>query len=195
VVVLRQDKEKKPRFQVLPTLSLILSAIALSISTRVAYIQYWPHNEVVARAINFSFMPGNGNTDPDISVDVAVVNRGNQAEIIRGLVLSYSYSNTLRADTQAFKELNQRIEKGGKEVFRLKPHRDSVCVDHPVTISVGVVAIGPDLSDIESIWPLYKGLFSSDGRGGGGSYLPSAEDKVHVVSNERLPHQHPFQFW
>ena len=78
-------KSEKKRFSWTQFLiSTLIAIIGVGVSAWVAYIQNREHHDLVARVLKATFVttPMN-NGYPELYVDIGLINRGNQAEIIR----------------------------------------------------------------------------------------------------------------
>ena len=133
---------------------------------------------------------------PELYVEVALINRGTQAEIVRELHLHWSDGEVPNQGGYVLTHvLNQRIEKGDKQVVRASITNFMMFDEKQKWLRVGVVGIAPDATDIESLWPILSGNFATNGRGGGFSYHSNMNQLVQVISNKRLAHQKDNDRW
>ena len=132
-----------------------------------------------------------GMSDDDTNgfayVDLALINNGNQSEIIRRVTLYYYDAEDANGGGLSPHILNTQLTRGDKQVVHLVLDRKAVFTGKDVWLKVGVTAIAPDAEDIESKWLVAKFTLAPDGNGG--QWSPYPTNSVQVISNERLPHQ------
>ncbi len=147
-----------------------------------------PHHDVIARVLRANFVL-RGYSPEDTNglayVDLALINNGNQSEIIR--YVTFYYNDGSGGTINDPRIINLQLPKGDKQVLHLVLTRRFVFTGKDVEVDVGVTAIGPDAEDIESKWSVTKFSLAPDGNGGSMSRPPA--NAVKVISNERLPHQ------
>jgi hypothetical protein len=169
----------------------MMSARAAMTNADWASYQRNPNHDVVARVLkvgvvlrDYSYEDTNGFA----YVDLALINNGNQSEVIRRVTLYYA--ETEAADDGAFSPriLNSLLAKGEKQVLHLVLDR-SAFRNKDFWLKVGVTAIAPNAEDIESKWLVARLNLASDGNGGSRSEYPT--NAIRVISNERLHHQKP----
>jgi len=170
--------------------SLISASMARTNADWISY-QRNPQHDVLAKVLRLGVVMrdySREDTNGFAYVDLALINNGNQTEIIRRVTLYYAESE--KADDGPFSPriLNSQLTKGDKQVLHLLLDR-SAFSNKDFWLKLGVTAIGPDAEDIESKWLVAKLNLASDGNGGSHSEYPT--NAIRVISNERLPHQRP----
>lgn len=186
-VVVLPAKEKK-KFSVLSVIPIVISCIALSVSITVAYLQNRVHHDLAARVVRATLSILEQPTE--LYVETAVVNRGNQSEIIREIRLLVSDDEKMQGGATIFRwVLNQRIEKGDKQVFKHSITNFHSFEGKSKWMNIEVVAIAPDLRDITCVWPVMSFNVATNGQGGGQSEHPDSSQSVQIISDKRLPHQ------
>jgi hypothetical protein len=169
----------------------IISASAAKTNADWASYQRNPNHDVVARVLKLGVVLRDyspEDTNGFAYVDLALINNGNQTEIIRRV--TFYYAENEMADDGPFspRVLNSQLVKGDKQVLHLLLDR-SAFKNKNFWLKVGVTAIGPNAEDLESKWLVAKLSLASDGNGGTYSEYPT--NAIRVISNERLPHQRP----
>jgi len=172
-------------------ITTLISIAALFVAFWFPYLDKRENHELVARALDPQFQPGTNSNDAVFYVELALINRGNQSEIVRAVNLSLSDLNDSRSSQMAVfpHKLNQRIERGDRHVVRVSISDFRAFESKPKLLTVSVIAMAPDGTDIESSWPVLVCDIATDGRGGMRSPHTNAAQLVTVVSSERLPHQ------
>lgn len=172
----------------------ISASAAMTNADWVSY-QRTPHHDVLARVLRVGTVP-RGFSEEDTNglayVDLALINNGNQSEIIRRVTLYYD-ENESDGGIVSPQILNSQLPKGDKQVLHLVLDRKSAFTGNYLFLKVGVTAIAPDAEDIESKWIVAKMNLATDGNGSWVS--PYTAKAIQVISNQRLPHQretHPF---
>jgi hypothetical protein len=122
-------------------------------------------------------------------LDLALVNRGNQTEIIRsGFLLSSTNRDNLDSRF-SFVALNEQLPKGEKKVVRLVD-RISTFDGTRKWLGVGVTVIDSDANDVETVWPITEINISTDGQGAWMSgFEPETTPRMQILSNSLQPHQ------
>ena len=146
-------------------------------------------HDLVATMLKMRWMVG----EKELSFDLVLINRGNQNEIVRELLSTYSDSESANNAPWIAAETNLVITPGEKKVIRIVASPPHIFTSKPVWIGVGVVAIGPDAADIQSDWKIARAELATNYQGGGFSYVTNAFDVVPIVSDKRLPHQREAQ--
>jgi hypothetical protein len=170
-----------------------LSASAALTNADWAAYQRNPDHNVIARVLRIqTVLRGWSSEDTNgfAYVDLALINNGNQSEIIRRVRLYFFDSADATGGPYSTRILNTLLPKGEKQVLHLVI--DRMALTNRVWLKIGVTAVAPDASDIESTWPVARISMSPDGNGGNFSESPS--EPIRVISNERLPHQKDVRF-
>jgi hypothetical protein len=168
-----------------------LSAKAALTNADWASYQRNPHHELVARVLKVGlYLRGWGpsdNTNGVAFIDVALINNGNQSEILRRATLYYADSTNENRTQETYQLLNTQIPKGDKQVLHLVLDHGAAFVSKPMYVSVGLTAIGAEAEDIESIWR--AAMFNLPPDGNGGSYSPYPTNAIPIVTDQRLSTQ------
>ncbi|HWD93426.1 MAG TPA: hypothetical protein VG938_13875 [Verrucomicrobiae bacterium] len=127
------------------------------------------------------------NTNDSPYIDLALMNRGNQSEIIRRVDFYYSTSTNNPAKSTETHVLNLQLPKGDKEVLHFTLNRKSIFTGKLTWLSVGVTAISPDGEDLESEWKVSE--FNISTNGGESRWETAATNQVRVISNTRESYQ------
>jgi hypothetical protein len=133
------------------------------------------------------------STNADVVVDLAVVNRGNQNEIIREAFLCYAETANFNSGGASWSRdtppLNIQLAKGDKRVVRLSNVFNSLNTGKRLWLGVALRAVGPNADDLEITWPICEINLATDGNGGSVSYNKDQTPQIQILSNTRLPHQ------
>jgi hypothetical protein len=178
------------------TASLIISVIALLFSME--YLRPHEEHDVIATVLKMKMAMGNPGTtnNGELYLDLALINRGNQTEIIRSATLYFSENeNYAQGAAYQVQTLNLQLTKGEKYVVHLIADRDTVFSGKHLWVNVGVTAIAPNADDILSVWPVGQITLASNGQGGQMSYDPNNTPKIQVISDKRLPSQKRPDMW
>jgi len=159
--------------------------------TNAAWITYQrnPHHDVTARILKSNFvLRGYSSEDTNglVYIDLALINNGNQSEIIRRVTFYYDDGSSGTAYEPHI--LNLQLAKGDKQISHFVLNRKQVFVGTAVRVDIGITAVGPDAKDIESRWMVGQFTLAADGNGG--SVSPIESSIVKIISDERLPNQH-----
>ena len=183
---------------------MIISVAALSVSFfslgyNLGYIRPHEDHDVVGRLIGMRVITNGISANPtnrQLVADIALINRGNQTEIIRNAFLGYCYSdhNHNFSDERMIKrnqnqQLNMQLAKGDRQVLHISTPLDFASRGAELMISVGVVAIGSNADDIETVWSASDITVTMDGAAAMLFAGKEIAPLVQIVSNERLPHQ------
>jgi hypothetical protein len=172
--------------------SLAISSLALLVST--GYLRPHEEHDVVARMLKLTFVTASlsSTTNSELYLDLALINRGNQTEIIRNAFVCYSdtkdFVTSYRTSAIRPQDLNLQLPKGEKQVLHLTVDR-SAFVGRHMWLGVGVRAIAPNADDIQSIWPVAEISLATDGQSAWLSYDQDKTPIVPVISNKCLSHQ------
>lgn len=150
-----------------------------------------PHHDVIATVLRFStIMAGWSSEDTNglAYVDLALINNGNQSEIIRRVTFYYCDRDDPNSGMTEPHFLNSQLPKGDKQVIHLKLDRRSAFSGKAVWFYMGVTAIGPDAQDLESRWLVTNFTLATNGMGG--QWSAYSTKQIQLISNERLPTQH-----
>jgi hypothetical protein len=149
-----------------------------------------PHHDVIAKVLKFRpVMAGYSSEDTNglAYIDLALINNGNQSEIIRRVNFYYYDKEDANGGITESHAINSQLPKGDKQVLHLVLDRGSTFTGKTVWLYIGVTAIGPDAEDIESKWLVTSFTLATNGNGGQWSDNP--QKSIQVISNERLPSQ------
>ena len=198
VGVLEAKSEKKAFSWTQFLISTLIAIIGVGVSAWVAYIQNREHHDLVAKVLKIGFLPaGLRGQNGELYVDIGVVNRGNQAEIIRRLFLQISGTGEYSGFSQFIdaRFVNQRIEKGDKQVVRASITNFMDFGGQQRLLSVGIVGIAPDASDVKCVWPITGFQIATNAQGGSLYEHTNAHDQIQVISRKRLSHQKANDLW
>jgi hypothetical protein len=186
---------------VLPVLAFIISLFSLGVSVKslrfsMGYTRPYEDHDVVARVLGVTARPKTVSsivTNGELFVDLALINRGNQTEIIRTASLCYSGSkdfNVRRLDWPPDnKQMNLQLNKGERRVLHLLTPFSSANTGTRMWLGVAVRAIAPNADDTEIVWPVCEIELAADGNGAWVSYNKEQTPLVQIISRNRLPHQ------
>jgi hypothetical protein len=184
-----------------PLLAIIISLCALavsmaSLSLSMGYIRPIEDHDVVARVLGVSALTKGYSslvTNGELFVDVALINKGNQKEIIREAFLCYSDNRDFQDRGRSWQrnntQLNVQLEKGEKRVQHISTPFNSVNTGKRMWLGVAVRAIAPNADDVEIIWPVCEIELATNGNGASTTYNKDQTPLIQVISNKRLPHQ------
>ena len=197
------EPSQKSKTSKLAITSLVVALISLvftviSNSYNLGFIRQREDHDVVARVVKATFVTKGfsvTDTNGELYVELAVINRGNQTEIIRDAFLCYSGSQSFVERSRSLNDqpLNLQLAKGEKRVLRLSAARGSIFGQGKVWLGVGIRSIAPNADDIECVWPVAQVEIAADGNGGGMSHNESP--MVQVISNKRMIHQKAAPNW
>jgi hypothetical protein len=167
-----------------------------SLEYNLGYIRPHEDHDVVARVLGVSaFTKGFSTivTNGELSVDLAIINKGNQTEIIREAFLCYSDSKEFGQRGRTWQrdnpQMNSQLNKGEKRVLHLSTPFNSVNTGKRMWLGLAVRAVAPNADDIEIVWPVCEIELAADGNGGWVSYNKDQTALIQVISNNRMPHQ------
>jgi hypothetical protein len=196
-------KERLLDFAINSLPALVISTVVSVIGLMFAQGYLSPHenHDVVARTLKVNFEPGpfaSQGTNGELYADIAVINRGNQTEIIRDVFFCGSdqaqFSDSYKEYTPG--GINFQLKPGDKHVFHLSAFgRNSSLYGKKFQLGLGVMAIAPDANDIVCTWKVSEITLAANGQGGGMSGNPSEWPIIQIISNKRLPHQKDATFW
>lgn len=182
-------------------LPIIISAAALCVSLftlsfNLGLIRPHEDHDVVARVLGVSALTkgfSSIQTNGEISLKLALINRGNQTEIIRETFLCYSETKELDQRSRTWRNFEPQqivqLSKGEKRLLHITAPFSSMNTDKRLWLGIGVKAVAPNADDIEVVWPVCEINLPSDGNGAWLSYNKDQTPLVQVISNKRLPHQ------
>lgn len=166
----------------------IMSARAAMTNADWASYQRNPSHDVIGRVLQVGSILRDKPIEFSNSVayvDLALINNGNQSEVIRRVTLYYEATENAPYGVVNSRILNSQLLKGDKQVLHFTVDRNNVYGLSNVWVKVGVTMIGPDANDIESKWLAAWFRFRPDGA----EWQFHGTNSVRVVSNERLSHQ------
>jgi hypothetical protein len=186
---------------------VILPAGAFLVSMASLGVSFWslrysmgyarPHedHDLVARVLGVSALTkgfSSINTNGELTVDVAVINRGNQKEIVREAFLCYSDTNNFAVRGRTWfrtETLNVQLDKWEKRVFHLSNSFNPENTGKRMWLGVAVRAVAPNADDLEVSWPVCEINLAPDGNGSWVSYNKDKTPQIEIISNVRMPHQ------
>lgn len=185
---------------VLPILAFVVSLFSLFISFRTSqfslgYRRGYQDHDVVAKVLGMSAIPKGTSsivTNGEVFVDLALINNGNQREIIREAFLCYAPSNDFehlvswQRDTAP---LNLQLDRGERRALHLLNPFNAANTGRPMWLGVAVRAIAPEGDDIQVVWGVAAIELAPDGDGARYTYDKNKTPRMQIISNERLPHQ------
>jgi len=183
---------------IVPAIALLVSACSFMVAYRalrfsMGYSRPNEDHDVVARVLKVSTRYG--MTGSELFVDLALINKGNQNEIIRDAFLCYApnddFQSSASGRTLQFtgEQLNIQLSKGDRRVLHLSTPFNSFNTGKKMWLGVAVRAIAPNADEIEIAWPVCEINLAFDGKGGQISYSKDQTPLIRIISNDRLPHQ------
>ena len=134
-------------------------------------------------------------TNAELVIDIAVIHRGTQTEIIREALLYYAESTNFTASptgaiiSRGFKPENVQLGKGDRQVLHLVTPWSSANTGKRLWVGVAVRAVAPNADDIEVLWPVCEINLAEDQNGSWLSWNKDQTPQIQIISNERMPHQ------
>lgn len=190
----------KPRPNFIELLSLLLGAAGtvigiLAYLNSIDYIRPRIIHDVAGRVLNVVFYTrGMSKLDTNglFFVDLALINRGNQNEIIRHAKLSFADDKDFR--TNHIRSIEEEkmdfvLTPGEKRVLRLNADRGIAFSGKRMWLGVTVRSIAPTAEDLDCHWPICTIELANDGNGGSYSFDRDTTPLVEIISNTRQPHQ------
>jgi len=167
-----------------------------SLGYNLGYLRPHEDHDAVAKVLGvrtllkgFSSVGTNG----ELVIDIAVINRGNQTEIIRDVFLCYSDSKDFNGRARAWQHSegarNVQLPRGEKRALRISTQFNSLNTGKRMWLGVAARAIAPNADDTEVVWPVCEINLAPDGNGGSISYNKDQTPLIQIISNKRMPHQ------
>jgi hypothetical protein len=187
---------------IVPVLAFIISLFSLVVSISslrfsMGYTRLHEDHDVVARVLGVTALPkgiSSIETNGELFADVALINKGNQKEIIREAFLCYADTNDFHMRGRTWQRsnpgLNVQLDKDEKRVLHLLTPFSSINTGKRMWLGVAVRAIAPNADDLEIVWPVCEINLAPDGNGAWLSYNKDQTPQIQIISNKRLPHQH-----
>lgn len=183
---------------VTPLLALGVSIASLMISFKsfrfaTGHARQNEDHDVVAKVLGVSaYTKGFSSTatNGELVVDVALINRGNQNEIIRGAILYYSENtNFNNFASEHFEPKNFQLSKGDRRVLHLATAFNSSNTGKKLWLGVAIRAVAPNADDTQVLWPVCQIELARDANGASWSYNKDQTPTLQIISNVRLPNQ------
>lgn len=186
---------------ILPALAFIISLCSLFVSFSsmrysMGFTRQYEDHDVIAKVLGVSTLTKGFSTivtNGELSVNIALINKGNQKEIIRDAFLCYSESEDFQTRGRTWQRsgqpLNIQLDKGEKRVLHLLTPYNDGNTGKRLWLGIVVRAIAPNADDIEVLWPVCQIELPADGNGGWVSYNKEKTPLMQIISNKRLEHQ------
>ena len=184
--------------KVVPVFAVLISLVSLGVSIQscrfaMGYARPNEDHDVVAKVLGVrTLLKGFGaTTNAELRVDIAVINRGNQKEIIRDGQLCYSDTQNMQSATRTVPTQFQDVllDKGEKRVLHLVTPFNEVNTGKRLWLGVEIRAVAPNADDILVTWPVCQIELAADGNGAWVSYNKDQTPIIHIISNQRQSNQ------
>ena len=151
-------------------------------------------HDVVGRVLDVRLFPktmSKSGTNAELFVDLALINRGNQKEIIQDAFVCYAADTNFqaRAAIRQYEPTPIQLDRGDKRLLQLHEVYHSLNTGKKMWLGVIVRAIAPNTDDTEVVWPVCEIDLAPDGHGGSISYNKEQTPQIQIISNQRQPHQ------
>ncbi len=198
----------KKEMGIIPLIAIFISGWSLYIakeSLRISndslrfsmgYVRSFEDHDVIAKVLEVAphlRAPEIGRTNAELCVDLALINKGNQKEIIREVLMCYAQDTNISSGVYSpvfsTEQMNFQLDKGERRVMHMVDRFHSLNTGKGMWLGVIVRAIDPKGDDIQVAWPVCPFNLAPDGNGASVSYSKDQMPQIRVISNERLPHQ------
>lgn len=151
---------------VLPLVAVLISLCSLGVSCTslrysMGYTRQYEDHDVVARVLGVKAVLKGWSatsTNAELTVDVAIINRGNQTEIIREAFLCYSETNDFNGNgivrERGNSQTSIQLNKGDRRVLHLSTPFSSYNTNKRQWLGIALRAVAPNADDIEVVWPV-----------------------------------------